>query len=297
MRRFTVVFLAAAALVVWPARAGAWGLPVHRYITGQAIGLLPDAIRPIYERRRPFVVEHSIDPDLWRSAGFEEEPPRHYLDLDAYGPYPFVALPRDYQQAVARHGEATVKKNGTLPWRVAEMYARLVHSFREVRDRPSPWALEQAMFYSAVLAHYVADAHVPLHAVLNYDGQLTGQHGVHSRFETELFLRYRDRLRLEPAPLPPVRDPAGFVFDTLLDGFTKAAPLLEADRRAIGDGEVYDNAYFDRFLRDVRPMLEEQLSRAMGGVAAVIAGAWEEAGRPELPDRIVPPPARKKRAP
>lgn len=297
MRRVSVVLLAAAAVVVWPARTSAWGLPVHRYITARAIGLLPDAIRPFYEGRRAFVVEHSIDPDLWRAAGFEEEPPRHYLDLDAYGPYPFVALPRDYQQAVARHGEATVKKNGTLPWRVAEMHTRLVHSFREVRDRPSPWALEQLAFYSAVLAHYVADAHVPLHAVLNYDGQLTGQHGVHSRFETELFLRYRDRLRLEPVRRPPVRDPIGFVFDTLLDGFTKAAPLLEADRRAIGGGEVYDDAYFDRFLRDVRPMLEEQLTKAMGGVAAVIEGAWAEAGRPELPARVVPPPARRKRAP
>lgn len=297
MRRIAVVVLAAAAALVCPARASAWGLEVHRFITARAIDLLPDAIRPFYERSRGFVAEHSIDPDLWRAAGFEEEPPRHFLDLDAYGPYPFRALPRDYREAVARHGEATVKKNGTLPWRVVEMQERLANSFREVRDRPSPWAFEQVKFFSAVLAHYVADAHVPLHAVVNYDGQLTGQRGVHGRFETELFLRYRDRLRLEPVRLQPVRDPSGFIFDTLLDGFLKAAPLLEADRRAIGQGEVYDDAYFDRFFRDVRPMLEEQLSRAAAAVAAVIDGAWEAAGRPDVPAGPVRPPMPRKRTP
>jgi hypothetical protein len=297
MRRIGVALLALAAVGIPPAPAGAWGLDIHRFITGQAIGLLPDAIRPFFERHRAFVVEHSVDPDFWRTAGFEEEAPRHFLDLDAYGPYPFEALPRDYQQAVARHGEATVKKYGTLPWRVAEMQSRLVNAFREVHNRPSPWAVEQVKFFSAVLAHYVADAHVPLHAVVNYDGQLTGQHGVHGRFETELFLRYRDRLRLEPAARPAVRDPSGFLFDTLLDSFKKAAPVLEADRRAIAGGEVYDDAYFDRFFRDVRPILEEQMSKAMAGIAAVIVGAWEEAGRPPLPAEPLRPPAPRKRTP
>ena len=297
MRRTCVALLALAVVAVSPPPASAWGLDIHRFITERAIGLLPDAIRPFYERHRAFVIEHSVDPDLWRTAGFEEEPPRHFLDLDAYGPYPFEALPRDYQQAVARHGEATVKKYGTLPWRVAEMQSRLVNGFREVRDRSSPWAVEQVKFFSAVLAHYVADAHVPLHAVVNYDGQLTGQHGAHGRFETELFLRYRSRLHLEPVGRPPVRDPSGFIFDTLLDSFRRAAPLLEADRRAIAGGDFYDDAYFDRFFRDVRPILEEQLSKAMGGIAAVIVGAWEEAGRPPLPAEPLRPAMPRKRTP
>lgn len=297
MRCVLVALLALAAVGGSPAPASAWGLDIHRVIAERAIGLLPDAIRPFFERHRAFVIEHAVDPDFWRAAGFEEEPPRHFLDLDAYGPYPFEALPRDYQQAVARHGEATVRKNGTIPWRVAEMQGRLVNAFRELRDRPSPWAVEQVKFFSAVLAHYVADAHVPLHAVVNYDGQLTGQRGVHGRFETELFLRYRDRLRLEPAARPPVRDPSGFIFDTLLDAFKKAEPLFEADRRALAGGEVYDDAYFDRFFRDVRPILEEQLSKAMSGVASVIAGAWEEAGRPVLPAEPPRAPMPRRRAP
>ena len=36
------------------------------------------------------------------------------------------------------------------------------------------------------LGHYVADAHVPLHTSLNYNGQLTGQKGIHAFWESRL---------------------------------------------------------------------------------------------------------------
>ena len=80
---------AASLLVLWSAAsARAWSFDVHRFITDRAIDLLPSEIRPFYQSSRAFIVEHSIDPDLWRSAGWAEEPPRHFLDLDAYGAPP-----------------------------------------------------------------------------------------------------------------------------------------------------------------------------------------------------------------
>jgi hypothetical protein len=284
MRRWLALVVCAGTIVWWPGtRAAAWGFDVHRFITERAIGQLPDDIRPFYEKHRAFVVEHSIDPDLWRSAGFTEEPPRHFVDLDAYGPFPFTALPRDHDEAVAKFGREKVDENGTLPWRVAEIHAELVKSFTQHRDGTSPWALDSVRFFSAALAHYVADAHVPFHAILNYDGQLTNQHGLHSRFETELFLRYRDRLRLDPPRIAPIGAPRDFVFDTLLSGFTLSEGLLKADAAAIGDGDTYDDAYFDRFFARAQPVLEQRLSQAVAAVAAAIAGAWEAAGRPSLP--------------
>jgi len=278
-----------------PAPGWAWGFEVHRFITARALDVLPGDLRPFFDRQRGFVVEHSIDPDLWRLAGFVEEPPRHFLDLDAYGDFPFVALPRDYEAAVRRHGLATVQKRGTLPWRAAEVHAQLVKAFEQVRDGTSPYARDNAAFYAAALAHYTADAHVPLHAVLNYDGQLTGQHGVHGRYETELFLRYRDHLDIDPRPMPPVDAPRDFVFDTLRASFRVAGPVLEADREALGPGVDYDDAYFDRFFARARPLLEPQLETAIAAVAAMIAGAWEQAGRPAVPPATSRP-VRKKRA-
>ena len=50
--------------------------------------LLPPEIRPFFQKFRTTVVEHAIDPDTYRTMGFVEEPPRHFLDMDAYGAVP-----------------------------------------------------------------------------------------------------------------------------------------------------------------------------------------------------------------
>jgi hypothetical protein len=284
------------ASVSIPAPAAAWGFDAHRFITQLAIESLPAPLRAFYAKNRVMVIEHSIDPDLWRTAGFDEEPPRHFVDLDAYGKFPFPDLPRDYDRAVAKFGRAHVDKYGTLPWRADEIFRKLAEAFSQARSGTAPWAAENAKFFSAVVSHYVGDAHQPLHAALNYDGQLTNQHGIHSRFETDLFLRYRARLRLVPPRTPPVSNGRDFVFDTLLDSFTQLEPVLAADLAAIGTGSVYDNAYYDRFFTRVRPVLERQLSRTIAGVAAVWIGAWEAGGRPDL-STTTPAPPRRKRAP
>src|SRR5690606_38576 len=92
--------LIAVVLVTAPQPARAWGFEVHRYITARAIALLPAELRPFFDRYAEQIVEHSIDPDLWRTAGWEAEPPRHFVDMDAYGPYPFREMPRDFDEAV-----------------------------------------------------------------------------------------------------------------------------------------------------------------------------------------------------
>jgi hypothetical protein len=270
------------ALTLLPAPVQSWGYDVHRFITDRAIDLLPQAIRSFYEKHRDFIVERAIDPDLWRTVGFEGEPPRHFLDLDAYGEYPFDALPRDYDEAVAKYGRDYVRQYGVLPWRTAEIYDQLVAAFQQVTDG-SPSAADNAKYFSAVLSHYVADAHVPFHAVLNYDGQLTGQHGVHSRWETQLVARYRPQLRLSPGPVRPVTEPRDFIFDALLESFRLTEPVLAADRRATEGRQLYDDGYFEVLFEETRSILERRLSEAIAAVASVIAGAWQQGGSPALP--------------
>jgi hypothetical protein len=270
----------------------AWGFEAHRFITDQAIALLPPELKPFYESRKAFIVEHSIDPDLWRSAGFDQEPPNHFLDMDyeGYGAYPFDALPRDYDKAVQKFGRATVEEQGLLPWRTQEMYGNLQRAFASVKEVPPPgYALDNIAFYSAVLSHYIGDGHVPLHAVVNYDGQLTNQDGVHSRWESELFVRYRTRLRLRPPALEPVRNPRDFMFGVLLASNRVADELLAADKKAAQGREFYDDGYFEAFSRETLPLVERRMSDAISAVASVIVGAWEEAGRPSLTVPPLPP--------
>ena len=289
--------LAASALVcvLTPAPAAAWGFEPHRFIMERAIALLPPELRPLFEQHRARVVERAIDPDTWRIAGFDAEPKNHFLDLDwdGYGKDPFTDLPRDYTAAVAKFGRERVEQMGTLPWRVEEFQGNLRRAF-EVYGRRGAYGQFDIVFYSATLAHYVADGHVPFHAVVNYDGQLTGQHGIHNRFESELFERYRTELTIAPKPAAPILNPRDAMFDTLVAGTRLVPPILKADLAAIGTRDVYDDAYYEAFFAANRPVLERRLNDAIAAVAASIAGAWEAAGKPPVPTELPRQPQRRR---
>jgi hypothetical protein len=279
MRRLAAVAVVAALIGAVP--VGAWGGAGHRLILDRAIQLLPPELRAAFEAERTALAEHASDPDLWRIAGFDDEAPRHFLDIDAYGPPPFGALPRDLGAAIETFGPETVTKNGLLPWRAAEMRGRLVRAF-EAHRNGQRYGLSNAIYLTAVLAHYVADAHQPFHAVLNYDGQLTNQHGIHARFEDELPARFASRLTYTPAAPRPIVETRDAMFDALVSGAVLAEGLLAADLRAAEGRTAYDNGYYDIFFGAARPVLERRTSEAITAVAGVILGAWEQAGKPDL---------------
>jgi hypothetical protein len=78
MPRFFVLLIVLAI----PSSSYAWGFEAHKFIADRMIELLPPELKPLFEERRPFIVERSVDPDLWRNVGWEEEPPNHFLDMD-----------------------------------------------------------------------------------------------------------------------------------------------------------------------------------------------------------------------
>ncbi len=131
-----------AVLLAVPSSAGAWGFEAHKFIVDRMIALLPAELQRLFEKRRSFIVERAIDPDLWRNVGWEDEPPNHFVDLDheSFGPYPFEGLPRDYDAAVQKFGKQLITEQGTLPWRTAEFYGRLQREFASLTRR----AWEQA---------------------------------------------------------------------------------------------------------------------------------------------------------
>jgi hypothetical protein len=283
-----VVTLALSAIGSIP--VGAWGFNGHKFITDRAIDVLPPELRPFYQKYRTTIVEHSIDPDTYRTVGFVDEPPRHFLDMDGYGQFPFKDLPHDYQQAVAARGQDFVIKQGLVPWRAEEMYGRLRESFTQLGTRD--FARDNVKLFSSVLAHYVEDSFQPLHACVNYDGQLTNQQGIHARFETELFDLYQDKLKIAPAPVAQIPNPREFVFATLTDSFQQAEPILAADREAVKGRTEYDAAYFAQLFDKTGPIMEKRISGAISGVASLITSAWIEAGKPALPADAPPRPPR-----
>jgi hypothetical protein len=222
---------------------------------------------------------------MWRNV-FDDEAPNHFVDIDhnAFGPFPFAGLPRDYGAAVQKFGRAFVHEQGLLPWRTQEFYGKLQREFEALgRPNASGYGPGNIVFYSAILSHYVSDGHVPLHAVVNYDGQLTNQRGVHGRWEDELFVRNREALVLKPVVPPPVTNPRDFMFDVLLASNRLAAGVLASDAEAAKGRDLYDDAYFEALRRGSWPALEQRLNESIGAVVSVIVGAWEQAGGPRVP--------------
>lgn len=264
-----------------PATASAWGSNAHRGIMRRAIDILPAEIKPFFVAHRDELVYRAIDPDTWRTVGWDEDQ-NHFVNFGA----PELGrsgtdMPRDYTAALQRFGEATLKRLGTMPWREAEMFGNLQRAFESLA-RGNGYAAQDIVVFSAAASHYVQDGTQPLHAANNYDGQLTGQRGVHARFEAELFERFESRLVLAPAAPKAFVSPRDFAFDELLASYRRVDELLKADMEAIGDRDVYDDTYFEAFFVKVKPLLEERISAAITATASVIVSAWEQAGRPSL---------------
>jgi hypothetical protein len=280
-----VRFLGALLLFLVAAReAAAWGFPGHRLVNGEAARTLPAPLRDLFVGNEAWLREHSVDPDLWVIGGREGELPNHFMDLDAFGTYPFADIPPLEADHLARFG-AGASERGRVPWRVAEVYRDLVAAFAASDEAR---VLERA----AVLGHYVGDSHVPLHAVLNYDGQLSEQKGIHARWESELVARFERQIeaRVEPGAALRVEDPAVLVFDVLRESFARAQETLAADRELTGprdyadtpEDDRYDDAYYTRLYEREGANLVSRLDAAATALGSLWLSAWEDAGRPEL---------------
>ncbi len=140
-------------LIVQPVLA--WGPIGHDIVNTWAIQTLPPEMRGFFEANRQFIVEHANAPDEWMTKDRYERQ-RHYIYLDKYGIFPFVALPHSYKLAVEHYSTWRINRDGMLPWQVGEYSLRLTEAFKSRN-----W--DQVKLEAAVLANYVADAHDPLH--------------------------------------------------------------------------------------------------------------------------------------
>lgn len=155
-----------------------WGFFGHRQINRLAVFTLPSPMVGFYKKHLDYLAAASVNPDR-RRYSVADEGPRHYIDLEGYGDSAIWKLPRYEREAQKQVGADSLLAHGSLPWHLYRMYARLRDAFL-VGD---PSAI---LRLSAELGHYVADAHVPLHTTVNYDGQLTRQQGIHALWESRL---------------------------------------------------------------------------------------------------------------
>src|SRR5215471_3328858 len=157
--RKTVFAAAVLSVLCTPTPASAWGSVGHRLIMARAIELLPPELKPFFESFRDEIVVRAIDPDTWRSVGWDDDP-NHFVDfgMPEFGPFPFAGLPRDRNAALEKFGVRVMDRAGYLPWRAAEMFGNLRRAF-EGFGKQAPYAATDTALFAPVVSHYIQDAH------------------------------------------------------------------------------------------------------------------------------------------
>jgi hypothetical protein len=256
-----------------------WGENADRLVANKAMDTLPEEMQPFFQANRQFIVQHVSDPQesVPKSLNpFEHPRPADFIALDHYGPFPFSALPREYNHAIVKFYRHTLDEYGVLPWQVGLYSKRLTDAFH---DRN--W--NEAKLSAALLAHYVTAAHDPFKTTVNFDGKLTGQAGVNDRFGGGLVDRYQLFFFLKPGEAVFIHDPTDRAFEICLTAHSLLESVLLADRRAHSGLAGYTDEYYDRFYAQAGTLLASQLSDAATDVGSYWMTAWINAGRPQLP--------------
>lgn len=270
--------LCAAALVIGlfaSSPALAWGPTGHRLVNRWAVDTLPPEIRAFFQNNRQFLDDHANDADAAMEKD-KHERELHYIYLDKYGIFPFLGLPHSFDRAVQQYGSGRIHRDGMLPWQIGKVSLRLTEAFKAQN-----W--EDVKVQAALLGHYVADAHDPLHTTQNYDGQLTGQTGLASRFEIRLVDKFTNFFMFVPREAGKVADPTEHAFEAILETNTWADHIILADRQALEGLPDYNDDYYDRFYSRVGSIAMRELSEAAEDTGSYWYTAWVNAGRPELP--------------
>ena len=270
-----------------------WGFYGHQKINYFAVFLLPPEMMVLYKPNINFLVEHSVDPDKRRYA-VKEEGPRHYIDLDFYGKYPFPNLPRKYDDAVAKFTEDTVQSQGIVPWHIQIMLKRLTAAFKEKN-------YSKIMKNSAEIGHYIADSHVPLHANSNHNGQYTNQKGIHGFWESrvpELLAEKEWDFMIGKAVY--IKDPAKYIWERVMESSAASDTVLalekELTKKFSGDKKFsfenrngktirqYSSAFTIAFDKGLNGMVERRMRLSIQSIASFWYTAWVNAGQPDLKD-------------
>jgi len=285
--------LLALLLILCAHTSYCWGFYAHKQINYYAVFLLPPEMMVLYKPQIDFLSAHAVDPDKRRYA-LPAEAPRHYIDIDSYGKDAFSQLPRKWDSAKAKYTADTLNAHGIVPWWIQTMLQRLTAAFKEKNQ-------SKILKLSAEIGHYIADAHVPLHASSNHNGQLTNQVGIHGFWESRLpELLAEKEWDFFIGKSGYIQDPASFIWkrvfesaaaaDTVLSDERALAAQTGSDRRfafeerngllvrqyAAGYARAYDSM--------MKGMVERRMRQSVYAVASFWYTAWVNAGQPDLKD-------------
>lgn len=267
-----------------------WGFYAHKKINRLAVYSLPPEMFGFYKKHIQFITTHAVDPDARRYV-VEGEAPRHYIDIDVYGDSAVFKMPRRWSDAVAKYSEDTLRAYGIVPWHIQIVKHRLTEAFEEKN-------VKLILKLSAEIGHYIADANVPLHTTENYNGQLSGQYGIHGFWETRLPEKFSDSYDLFVGKASYIEKPLDRTWSAIVSAHLALDSVLRFEKELttkMGDDKKFSfetrsgktiKVYSDDFSTAYHKALEGQIERRMRASIKMIADfwytCWIDAGQPDL---------------
>jgi hypothetical protein len=285
MKNLLITGTSCAVLVLF----SSWGFYGHKRINHLAVFTLPSGMVGFYKHNIDYITEASVNPDR-RRFSLVDEAPRHYIDLDHYGDSALRSMPKYWNDAVEKFSEDTLKAYGIVPWHVNRMYFQLKEAF--LLGDPG-----RILKTSAEIGHYIGDAHVPLHTTENYNGQLTGQEGIHGFWESRLVELYSGNYDFFVGRAGYLSDPQAEIWRIVAEShLLKDTVLMEEKRLAEKFGEkrfsyetkgrqtvkVYSEAYAEAYHKILKGMVERRMRSAVYTTGSFWFTAWVDAGQPDL---------------
>ena len=157
---------------------------------------------------------------------------------------------------------------------------------------------DEAIFHMSTLGHYISDIHVPLHVVENYNGQLTGNDGIHFRWESRMVDEYVKSIR-PTGPLPLLSGSVvDFSMNIVRESYVTMQQILNADtkaRKLLSSSEqqqltsydilLFEDPYLQSLYDQTADLVQDRLEMAVLRIAAMWVYCWNEAGQPSPPKR------------
>jgi hypothetical protein len=279
-RRLSESFVLLAFLAGGITIALAWGSTGHHIINLKAPMHLPDSMG-ILKADSLYYYQHASDADgkkVPSDTNFFAEGPRHFIDIDWYPN--FHSLPHDRDSVVALYGWSRVKAEGVNPWATVRELDTLTAELRR-------GATARAESTMADIGHYVGDAHQPLHCANNFDGQLSGNSGIHSRYETSMINTYQSQIIIHHDSIHYIEKPLDFIFAYILHSNMYVDSIMAADNYAKsvsgwnGSGTP-PASYYTALWQKTGPFTIDQFQRATVDLASLWYTAWVNAQTPAV---------------
>lgn len=286
MKKLAVVIL---LLLISPFLSGFWGFFAHQRINRLAVFTLPPEMILFYKNNLGYITEAAVNPDR-RRFSMPEEAPRHYIDLDHFGDSALFKIPQAWNKAVEKYSEDTLKAYGIVPWHINRMYYQLKDAFM-VGDP------ERILKLSAEMGHYIADAHVPLHTTENYNGQRTGQEGIHAFWESRLPELFSDDYDFFVGKATYLPNPQQAAWQAVTSAHHRVDSVLAQEKilsvrfddarysfetKGKQTVKVYSREYARAYHEVLKGMVEKQMRASIKAIGDFWFTAWVDAGQPDL---------------